>query len=148
MWENPMKKQWQTKQRKQRTTCTQILTLANLKLVNLFGFLVIFWHHEDVLVWELVEMNPTDLPDLSKPKCFEIKPLGNQKLETKNKFPLPGSSPRRVGFLGFCIVSLLISPPEPSETDAGTFSEQFPCSFMWIRPRGAELWPTNLSVEF
>ena len=48
-------------------------------VVNFFGFLVITRHHGDLQVRDLVEMNPTDLPELSKPKC-----LKSNRGKTKN----------------------------------------------------------------
>ena len=47
----------------------QTLIVVNLIVVINLGFGIITRHHGDVRVPEQVKMNPTDLPDLSKPKC-------------------------------------------------------------------------------
>ena len=64
-----MKKQRKTTfQPKNPHHYAQTLILVNLILVNFFGFLVITRYHERFEGCHLVEIFPTDLPELSKPK--------------------------------------------------------------------------------
>ena len=62
----------------------QTSILVNLILVNFFGFLVITRYHERFGGCHLVEIFPTDLPELSKPKCSRNKSRKNNFLGLKN----------------------------------------------------------------
>ena len=57
----------------------QHLILVNLILVDLFSFLVIKSSHGSYKGRHLVEILPTDLPDLSKPKSL-ISNRGNTEI--------------------------------------------------------------------